>query len=543
MMGALVLTTPVLAQGGRAGDGGNGGGDAAQPAPSQRAGHIPNDFTDASLDAPLLETKHVYDLYGAIVGYLLQVYPQDGPAHDALTKFNQFVQHEKSAYEADPASARPYRMPMSIDSLMKYLNQGATGDSSPATLGIEDNIKAQLYVSSILPLIHLRGITFRVRPMVERSFVMHSMGINFLRGLKQQLDVMSGANGRAVFNFMTFPMSYSERTKLQFDTVSDFQSWLISSFLPTLNHSITIVERAVASSGDDFKASLNMQVFMKADHPFPSAAMESAHRWFGSEEVKVYLGQLYAARAGLRLFCAYDLDDYGKATNELSSTLIKDFFKEKVRFGKKPRVGTPSHRRFKIMEKYSKLWTLKSSEQCQAALGDIQKASAVYDQAMHGFFKASSGDGDNRLAVIRYFHSSYREYETKLAPQIRAVVSGPATLTDYIGGATVDVDLPGFLSNPPQDLKAFFPEKFDTTAKYVELESASDTLVYTNYDYGRPLGWKAGAAADSWGKIFPNIKKSVNSDGYWDAPLVTFRDLSRTYVGMLVAPLLSGAIF
>ncbi|MBI4868823.1 MAG: hypothetical protein HY816_17940 [Candidatus Wallbacteria bacterium] len=518
------------------------GGEAA-PATSQRAGYVPNAFTDSKLDTPLLKTENVYDLYGAIVNYLAEVYPKEGPAHAALEKFRGFVEGEGAAYRQNPEGARPYRMPMSIDQLMKYLNDGATDGNSPVMAAIGDNPKAQLYVSSILPLIHLRGITYRMRPMVEQSFVVHSTIIGGLRSLKQQLDVMSGANGRAVFDFMTFPMSYSERSQVQFSTVSEFQSWLVSNFIPTLDHSIMIVEKLASSLPEGFRESLNQQVFLKADQPFPNESMEAGHRWFGVPEVQVYLAQLYAARASLRAFCAYNLDDYAAATNEISNTLLKDFLAEKVSFGNRPRVGTPAFRRFQILEKYGKLWTLKSAEQCQASLEDIRKAVENYDKGIHGFFQAAAADDGNRLAIVRYFQASYKEYEQKVAPQIRALVAGPTTLTDYIGGATVDVDLVGFMSSPPSDLKGFFPEKFDTTNKYVEMQSAGDKLVYTNYDYGRPLSWKQGRASDSWLKLFPNMKKGANKAGQWDAPLVTFRDLSRTYAGYFLAPLLSGAIF
>ncbi|MBI3892392.1 MAG: hypothetical protein HY303_12785 [Candidatus Wallbacteria bacterium] len=519
-------------------------GATAAPAPvSQRAGYVPNAFTDAKLDAPLLKTQNVYDLYAGIVSYLLEVYPKEGAAHQALDKFRVFVEGESAAYRQNPESARPYRMPMSIDQLMKYLNEGASEGNSPIAATIGDNAKAQLYVSSILPLIHLRGITYRMRPMVEQSFVVHSTIIGAMRSLKQQLDVTSGANGRAVFDFMTFPMSFSERSQVQFATVSDFQTWLVQSFIPTLDHSILIAEKVAASLPESFRESLDMQIFLKADQPFPNDSMEAGHRWFGAAEVQFYLGQLYAARAALHGLCTYNLDDYAAATNEISNTLLKDFLAEKVSFGSKPRVGTPSFKRFQILEKYSKLWTLKSPEQSQAALADVRKAVENYDKAMHGFFQATANDGGNRLAIIRYFQSSYKEYEQKLAPQLRAVVAGPATLTDYVGGSTVDIDLAGFMTNPPADLKVFFPEKYDTTNKYVELQSAGDNLVYTNYDYGRPLSWKLSAASDGWGKLFPNMKKSANKAGQWDGPLVTFRDLSRTYVGYFLAPLLSGAIF
>ncbi len=517
--------------------------DEAQPAVSQRAGYVPNAFTDSKMDAPLLKTQNVYDLYGAVVDYLQEAYPKDAPAGAALEKFKTFVSAERDNYLKDPASARPYRMPMSIDVLMKHLNAGADKDGSPVMANLGDNVKAQLYASALLPLVHLRGITYRIRPMVGESFVLHSMAINSLRGLKQSLDVMSGANGRALFDFVTFPMSYGERTQVEFAKVSDLQSWLVTSFIPTLDHSIAIVEKVAASLPENFRESLNMEVFLKAERPFPVAQMESAYRWFGAPEVHQYLAYLYGARAALHAACAYNMDDYSDATNELSNTIIKGFFAEKLSMGNKPRAGTPASQRFQVLEKYKRLWTLKSGEQCALALADLRKSVEWYDKGMTGFFQATAGDNDSRMTLLRPVQATYREYEQKFAPQLRALVAGPATLTDYVGGASIDVDLPGFLSNPPADLKSFFPEKFDNSSKYIELQSAGDLLVYTNYDYGRPLSWKASRAADGWAKLFPNIRRAVDKNGCWSAPLTLYRDVSRTYVGAIAAQLLGPAIF
>lgn len=517
--------------------------EETQPAVSQRAGYVPNTFTDAKMDAPLLKTQNVYDLYAAVVDYLQESYPKDGPAGAALEKFKTFVAAERDNYVKDPASSRPYRMPMSIDVLMKHLNTGADKGESPMLANLGDNVKAQLYASALLPLVHLRGITYRIRPMVGESFVLHSMAINSLRGLKQSLDVMSGANGRALFDFITYPMSYGERTQVEFHKVSDMQSWLVNSFIPTLDHSIGIVEKVAASLPENFRESLNMEIFLKAERPFPVAQMESAYRWFGAPEVHQYLASLYGTRAALHAACAYDMDDYSDATNELSNTIIKGFFAEKLSMGNKPRAGTPASQRFQILEKHKKLWTLKSREQCALALADLRKAVEWYDKGMSGFFQATAGDNDSRMTLLRPVQATYREYEQKFAPQLRALVAGPTTLTDYVGGATIDIDLPGFLTNPPTDLKSFFPEKFDNSGKYIELQSAGDMLVYTNYDYGRPLSWKASRAADGWGKLFPNIRRAVDKDGHWSAPLALYRDVSRTYVGAIAASLLGPAIY
>lgn len=509
---------------------------------AEDAGKVANPFTDEHMDSRLLNTENVFDLYEGIVHYLLQCYTdEEGNANKALSKFQSFVAKQQEIIKADPGKMRAYGMPMSMDLLLKYLNEEASGlleGDSP----IADNPKAQLYLSALLPFVHLRGITYRVRPMVETSFVLHQTAITQLRALKQSLDVMAGTNGRAVFNFLTYPFSVGTRSgQVQFYKPSELQAWILQEFMPTLDTAILLAESAASRMGEGHVESINQQIFLKADNPFPNSQMEAGHRTFGRAEVHQYLAGLYATRAGLRLFCAYDQDDYAAATNEVANTLVKQFFKEKIPFGKKPRVGTPAATRFRILESYGKLWTLLSAEQCQLALSDVRAAVRYQDAAMAGFFAATPSD--TRMTNLRWVHSTYKEYETKIAPQVRALVSGPTTLTDYVGGATIDVDLPGLLENPPADLKDFFPSTFVEDEKYFTLESSQDTLVYTNYDYGRPLSWKTGKAAQSWKRLFPNMPSKSEGSSYWDAPLIAYRDISRTYSGFLFTPILSVALF
>ncbi|MBI4864425.1 MAG: hypothetical protein HY815_29825 [Candidatus Riflebacteria bacterium] len=515
-------------------------GDKPAPPASQRAGCIANAFCDQKLDDLLLKSENIFDLYAALVGFLGETTSKDAPAQEALKKAQTFIETQQNAVKKSADAARPYRMPMAIDTFMKHLNNGAKGGASPLVTNVGDNPKARLYVASILPLLHLRGITYRLRPIASSSFVLHSTLIGGLRGLKQAMDVASGTNGRAIFHFLTYPM-FGDREDVQFQTISDAQSWVATSFMPTLDHSIGIVEEVAKSAGAGLRESVNLQILMKAEKPFPNDSKESAFRWFGGAEVYVYLAQLYATRAALKVFCAWNFDQLPEATNELSNSVVKDFFSEKLSFGK-PRIGMTSARRYQILEKYTNLFTLKSAEMSQAALADIRQAVSWFDQGMHAFSAAGSDD-NTRVTFVRWVQAALPDYENKLAPQVRALVAGPTSLTDYFGGAVIDIDLAGFMQSPPTDLKVFFPEKFDTTSKYVELQSAGDNLTYTNYDYGRPLGWKAAKAADGWAKVFPNIKTKTNEKGHWEEPLVIYRDVSRTYVGSWLTGLLGGCVF
>lgn len=513
-------------------------GDSAR---SQRAGYIPNELVDTVVDEPLKGAESVFDVYAVLVNWLKQVYPEGGEARKAIDQFGDFVAKYKEMAAKNPKGLT-VEMPMPIDSLMRVLRAEAPGVKGEFQGASAQNIKAQVLTAAILPFLQMRGITYRLRPMIEKSFVMHSAAINALRSVKHEITANAGKNALAIFEYLTYPMAQSGRTSVQFFKPSEVQAWVESDVIPTLDVSIKILEGALAKTPDGATESLDLSIFLKGDNPFPDAEMEYGFRYFAKPELQNLLAMAYGARAGLRGLCVYNLDQFSEATNELSHVLISNFFKEKVPFGKKPRIGTPSQVRFNLLSKYSELGTLRNAGQSRAALADLRDAWRHYDAAMSGFFAANASQKDDRITNLRWVHASYREYETKVAPQIRACLAGPTTITDYVGGASIDVDVAGFLASPPADLKKFFPSSFDATQPYREFDFSSGKLAYANYDFGNPTGWDQGSAGESWKKLFPNLGDETSADGKWIAPMKAYRDISRTYIGGFIAPLLLNVV-
>lgn len=508
------------------------------------AGHIPNPLTDKLIVDPLKKADTIWDVFDVMNGWLSEVYPKKGPAREAIDAFDGFIDKFNDELAKDPKHApRTVEMPMGVDRYLKLLRKEAPGVGGNAWMSqAETNVKAQLYTAALLPFLQLRGIAYRVRPLVEHSYILHTAAVNNLRHMKQDLRVRAGNNGLAVFEFLTYPLPQTDRDRVQFFKVSELQQWVLENLIPTLDVSIEIATGALKSMGGDSRESLDLAVFMKADNPFPDETMEMGNRYFSVPEVEAMLGRMYRHRAQLRLFCAYDLDDLPEVTNKLRDVLTRAFFKEKVSFGKKPRIGSPPVVRYRVVEKFGKFATLKDPSQGPAALRDFRRAWSHHKSAMDGFFAAQAG-GPDRVVDLDWIHASQKDFKSKVSPQVSAVLAGPASITDYVGGATVDIDVPGILNNLPQDLKGFFPGAYVEENPYWSFAFKSGDLAYTNYDFGTPVGWKAEAASDTWGKLFPNISKDKNAEGHWDAPLWVYRDVSRTYLGGLIGPLMAVMIY
>lgn len=508
------------------------------------AGYIVNELCDRVIEQPLKKSESVWDVFQIVVNWLDATYPEKGDARQAIASFDAFIKkfNDATAKDAD-AKPRTAEMPMSVDAFMKVLRKEAPGGSRfkgrPDYAG---NVKAQIYTAMLLPFLQCRGLAYRVRPLAEHSFILHTTAINALRSWKQDLRVSAGANGLAVFEFLTYPLAQSGREPVQFFKFSELQAWVQGQLLPTLDVSIELLEGALAKMGENQKESLDLSTFLRGDNPFPAEEMELAHRYFSKPEVRHLVSRAYAARAALKLACAYNLDDLPNVTNAMRAQLSKNFFTEKVPFGKRPRVGSPPMVRFKLIEKFPAFLTLKDGAQGASALADLRAWWGHFEGAMNAYFAATPGR-DDRVVRIEWAQATQRDFLNKVAPQVKAMLQGPVSLTDYIGGATVDVDVPGFLGALPSDLKKFFPSEFDQVAPYWTYEFSSGELAYTNYDYGTPVGWNLSGAGETWTRLFPNLSTQADEKGRWTAPLTLYRDLSRTYGGALLVPALATVVY
>lgn len=505
-------------------------------------GYVPNELVDQKVSEPLYAAENVFDVYRVIVDWLATTYPKEGDAGKAIAAFQELISkfEDRDPNEANPDSkgkVRTIEMPLPIDQLVRLLRAEAPGVSGPLSAAVKGNPKAQLVSSALLPFLQMRGITFRVRPIFEKSFSLHTMAINALRANRHELRYNARPNAMALFEFLTYPMAQQGRQPVVFESIEEVQSWIEAEVIPTLSTSIQMAEGALSQMSEGDFDSVSMVVSLLGETPFPDQGMEAPHRRYGRAEVQGYVGNLYAARAGLRALIAYDLAELGESMDKMTRWMMKSFLNEKIPFaGKGPRTGTPSSKRYEFMRKFSSLFTLKNGAQGPLILADLRKFWDHFEASTMALFNAQGGD--DRVVRVRWLQASKKEFVQKVAPQVRAMLQGPASITDYIGGATVDVDLPGFLTSLPQDLKVFFPTQFDETTPLRLFRFSSGKLPYSNYDFGNPTGWSNQAA---WRKLFPNISDAKGPEGHWIGPMRVYRDISRTYLGAIFGPAL-GAV-
>ena len=214
---------------------------------SASAGHIPNVLVDRVLTAPLKEADTVWDLFQVLNNWLSETYPGEGDARVAINGFDSFIKKFNTDEAKDIRVPRTVEMPMSVDTYVRLLRKEAPGaNGNPLPEKLKGNLKAQLYTAGLLPFLQMRGIAYRLRPLVAQSFVLHTMAVNNLRRVKQDLRVRAGNNGLAIFEFLTYPMAGRKREMIQFTRFSELQHWVSTQLIPTIDTSIQIAEGALA---------------------------------------------------------------------------------------------------------------------------------------------------------------------------------------------------------------------------------------------------------------------------------------------------------
>lgn len=516
------------------------GSAAAQEAeipagPPPRSVRIPNALMDQHVEEPIRRATSAFDVYQVLVDWVLRVYPPDGEASQAARRFRAAVLQARGRVAARGGAGVTVEMPMSIDEFLRLLRREAPGlQGRELAKSLQGNDKARLFTAALLPFLHLRGITFRLRPLFERSFVLHTAAITWLRGSYGDIQVHHPPNQRALFQFLTYPMAEKGPTKVQFQAVSELQDWVQGELLPTWDVALELATQSLAALRPDFRQSLDLGLFLTGPKPFPREDLEPRDRVVDRSDIEAMVAWMHAVRSSLRSLLLYHLDDYPDASNALNRELVEGFFAEKVPFGSAPRKGFPSQQRYAVLRRFSRLYTLRDARFGPQVLADLRACREHADRAMRGYLAADPGERDDRMVNLRALKGFEREYLTKLAPQLGALLAGPATLTDFVGGAQVDIDLPGLLARPPADLKAFFPTRFVEDPEVREFQFHSGKVKMANYQYGNPRSWDQAP----WRRLFPNLIGPMTADADWDGPLRAYRDVSRTYLGGWLGPAL-----
>lgn len=391
-----------------------------------------------------------------------------------------------------------------------------TGDQMEALLKKSHaNYKAfsedtQYFLAQMHTAIPLRGIIWRLRPLFENSkgFLgnksTHVTAVQAVRGAVTGLKMfLPTKQSDASIQYFTEPSQEMSKAD-QFQSVAQFQRFLLETVIPSINESI--VRLQTISKGGSQKVFVwdNKMAFGRGT--FEDEVQR--YKGNGAAEMNMTIAALYRAYHDIYVYCAYNQDSSIKVAGEIGSHLGVD---ASVFSSRKNDLGITDQERVAIVRgaanksNFLELRNYDGSKLGSDLMANAYKAlknSVVYSERAYDFLQgrdASKAMGINPM----FFQQENSPNISKGIANMKAVVQGPAEVRDPVSGDTVTINLPAFYQNPPQSLSELMATNFESGEVQKTIKNKKgEELVVRNYLHGRSIAWDNNA----WKKYVPSAE-------------------------------------
>lgn len=375
--------------------------------------------------------------------------------------------------------------------------------------GYEKFPKDLKYVAArMAPVKELRGILYRLTPVMEEEKITHSYFLTMVRRIVAQMTLFFPVD-HADATFEYFAKPYMEDGKLvsQFKNVRDFQNHLGTKLYFQMVNSANKISNIDLTKEKilwDNKILNGSESFVDDVARF---------RVLGEAEKNATMFRLHRGMAFINRFAAYNLEHLMSYTKDMGKLYGIDGFFSEVD-------GAPSYKRVKVAKKkqYKNLFTLSNygKEWMAQSFKHIQE-SVKYLRLLNEELKDAPANSFARINPVRVA-AWEREINSGL-DTMEAIVGGPTELRSPVTGEVIQVNIPAFYNNPPTDLKEFLPISWDVKNKEIktdlkikefktvakgERKEVEVPVKYRNYYWGRPTQW----SAQVYKEYFPSIKNN-----------------------------------
>ena len=376
-----------------------------------------------------------------------------------------------------------------IDGLLKNLD--AHYATSP------DDLK--FAAVQLVPLLAFRSIVYRMVPLAEQAKVTQSMLLTMVKQMSSGMHVYLPTDQWAAgFAYVTEP---SDLAQTRFKSEADLQLALASEVLPQLTNSAKRLRELNFSRAS---------VVTDSQLMYGTASFSdnmNRYRQVGEAERYGEIANIHLGISWISMFCAYNLDHMFELSQDLGRLYGVDGFE----FWKGVE-GAPASRRAEILSdpKYASFLTLSKygTDWTQTSLKHLKQA-VLYSNVVWMETKGRPASESSALDPA-FINPAGKQIDLTL-PSVKAMIAGKAQITSAITGEKMDIDLPAFYNNPPQDLKALLPNHFDespllNSKSLKTADGSTQTVQYHNYLSGRATGWNVAA----YQKFFPDVKSSAD---------------------------------
>jgi hypothetical protein len=391
-----------------------------------------------------------------------------------------------------------------------------TGDEMEALLkkslvkynSLSDDTK--YFLAQLHTMIPLRGIVWKARPLFENTKGLlgnkstHVTAVQLLRTSLSSLKTILPTNQTdAAIEYFTEP-SIEMSKKDQFQTVTEFQNFLMREVIPQIQDSINKLELLSKEASD--------KVFIWDNKmTFGHAAFEDEIQRFkghGAAEMNFTIASLYRSSHDILVYCAYNQDYSIKLLGEMGSHLGVD---SSIFSSKKEDFGLTDQERVKLIKdaiKKHRFLELRNYQGTQYGSSLMKQAyvalknSTIY--AERSFDHLQGHDSSKAMTINPIlFQNQISPNLDKGIKNMKAVVSGLTEVRDPISGETVTLNIATFYKNPLHSLGVLLPTKFEIGEFEKNIKNKKgEILKVRNYLHGRSIAWDNNA----WKTFVPSAE-------------------------------------
>lgn len=375
-----------------------------------------------------------------------------------------------------------------------------------------EEVDSRFFVAQILPLRSMRGIVWRLKPLVADHRMAHSMLLTMTKNVVVNTNIFFPTNqSKALTEYLTQPFIEDGILpwKNKDDVVKAFkassaggeaelQAYFIRVVIPMLK----IAASRVAESRNtlDKEIVFDNRIWY-GGNSFPDA--RDRYALVGETERQVALSVIYANISELSFQSAYSW----KGTLAMNSDIGKRYGYDTLDFEID---GVPLEKRVKEIRRYSDWGVLKYPNNIKEDAWTFLVASvAAADKAWEGM-KARPA---NEMYVVDTSTAlPFQRYGDLRMKNSKGLLAGQRAITSSITGDSVEVDLKSFYANPPQDLKSLYPVPGGfikgKQLRNISLKNSKGATINQSYrDYTIGSGSLWDVSKDSpYKTLFPQVK-------------------------------------
>lgn len=369
---------------------------------------------------------------------------------------------------------------------------------------------AKYFLAQMHTALPFRGIVWRLRPLFENSkgFLgnksTHVTAVQAVRGSITALKMLLPTKQTdAAIQYFTEPSVEMSKAD-QFQTVAEFQNFMMEKFTPILKDSIVKLEGMTKGSSQKVFVWDNKMAFGRATFE------DDIQRYVGNgpAELHFVIAAMYRAHHDILVYCAYNMDHSIKIAGEMGSHLGVD---STIFRSRKEDLGLTDKERIEILKKASqknRFLELRNYEGSNYGSNLMKvaykslKNSVVYFERSYQYLQGRDSSGAMGMNPV-LFQPELNPNLEKGIKNMQAVVSGVSEVRDPVTGDTVTINLPAFYNNPPANLSVLMASGFEDGQIQKSIKNKSgETLVVRNYLHGRSIAWDNSA----WKQYVPSAE-------------------------------------